>query len=224
MKVLSLITALITLPLLCFSQSQTVKYYKNMYLTKEVSEKKGKYILTTTENKDGSTTKEIKEIKSGILLLSETLKDGKPHGTWIDKISRPSDYNKLNYGFNVTYSKEKCTNSMPINSNTALMFSIDSTYQPPVLAGYSDFNQYLAYNLVYPANARGNAIQGEILLSYTITEKGEITNIVVNQSVHKHLDKEAVRVIREMKIKEPAKFEGKDVSICVSLPINFTLG
>jgi TonB family protein len=65
--------------------------------------------------------------------------------------------------------------------------------------------------------------QGTVNLAFTITTEATIQDIIVTQGVDISLDKEAVRVIRALKLSNPALLNGKPQEVCITLPVRFKL-
>jgi TonB family protein len=63
--------------------------------------------------------------------------------------------------------------------------------------GRRSFERYLKRNLNYPAAAKENKIEGEVVLVLSINSFGSITNIEVEQTLGYGCDDEAIRLIRE---------------------------
>ena len=63
--------------------------------------------------------------------------------------------------------------------------------------GRRSFERYLKRNLNYPAAAKENKIEGEVVLVLSINSFGSITNIDVEQTLGYGCDDEAIRLIRE---------------------------
>lgn len=84
-------------------------------------------------------------------------------------------------------------------------------------------HEFLSRHIVYPPVARENGIMGKVYLAFTLTDKGQIENIVITKSANIFLDKEAVRVIRLLKFTTPPITNGQAKSLCLTLPISFKL-
>ncbi len=80
---------------------------------------------------------------------------------------------------------------------------------------------YLKNNTNYPKEAEKQNISGKIYVQVTINEVGEIINPIILKSIHPLLDKEALRVIREMPNWIPAKAKGVNISVVKTIPIGF---
>ena len=82
---------------------------------------------------------------------------------------------------------------------------------------------YLRDNVVYPRMAVDGGITGVVYVEYVVNKHGEVTETKVVRGVHSVLDKEALRVVRNMPNFTPGKQRGKNVPVRFTLPIRFTL-
>ena len=92
---------------------------------------------------------------------------------------------------------------------------------PEFPGGPQALMDYLKANVIFPKIAEEEGIQGKVVVSYVIDVDGSVTDVKVVQSVHPALDKEAMRVVRNMPKWIPGKHDGKAVQVKYSLPINF---
>jgi len=74
-------------------------------------------------------------------------------------------------------------------------------------------------NLYYPRRARKRAIQGEVIVAFTLSKKAEVTSITIVKSKHKILSKSAIRTIEDLSSKFPKPSE----NIIVKIPISYRL-
>ena len=77
--------------------------------------------------------------------------------------------------------------------------------------------------MVYPAKARRSGTEGAVKTSFTLTKEGSIENIIITKGTDIVLDKESVRILRELKFSTPPALNGQPVSLCVTLPLTFKL-
>lgn len=84
--------------------------------------------------------------------------------------------------------------------------------------------EYMNRNLKYPVIAEENGIQGDVEIQFVVEKDGSITNVAVSKSVDPSLDKEAIRVVRNMPKWSPAKKNGVIVRSQQHLTIPFRLG
>lgn len=105
---------------------------------------------------------------------------------------------------------------------------IDTTYFPhetyPMLGSNPDvLYEFLGKNIQYPPLCRELAIEGKVILKYTVNMEGKIENLQVYYSKHELFTKEALRVIKLAPTYTPATYEGKKISVPITLPIKFQL-
>jgi protein TonB len=74
----------------------------------------------------------------------------------------------------------------------------------------------------YPEFAKKAGIEGRVFVQFVVDENGNVQNPKVTRGVHKLLNEEAVRAVRQMKFK-PGKQRGKPVKVQMSLPVTFRL-
>jgi len=89
--------------------------------------------------------------------------------------------------------------------------------------GKSEWNKFLAQNQRYPELAIKRTIEGTVLVQFVIDEKGKVTDVEVIQSVHRLLDREAVRLIKSSPDWTPAIQSGRPVKSWKRQPIVFKL-
>ena len=207
----------------CFAQNSQTKYYNNAWLEKEMPEEKAKFSQTIINNADGTVTKEVRNIKSGEIIGSTTFKGNEPYGIWPYKTSKGAS--SLDYNFPLKYADEKCTDSISSVKITDYFEDNDSlNYKSPrISTGEPTIYDFIARHLVYPSGAREENIQGRVYVVFTVTNEGNIENIFVKKGTNILLDKESVRVLRQIKFSGPATLNGQPQSFCVTLPISFKL-
>ncbi len=207
----------------CLGQTAQTNYFSSELLDKEVPEKKAKFSQTITQHADGTTTTEVKNIKQNEIVRSETYKGNEPYGIW--KFRYGNGFKTIDYNFPLVYSKEPCESNLPPSGINDYFQNDDSLgYRAPKIAsGDLTLYQYVGKNMFYPRRAIENGIQGTVVLILTITAEGT-ANILVRRGVDINLDKEAVRVLRELKFKSPATLNGQPfVFTCAILPVKFKL-
>lgn len=70
-------------------------------------------------------------------------------------------------------------------------------YAQPYFADGSNMGQYIYGNLRFPAEAQEREIQGTVRLSFIVETNGNVSNIIIVNSVGGGCDNEAVRLIQE---------------------------
>lgn len=91
------------------------------------------------------------------------------------------------------------------------------------VGGLPELYRYIGKSLKYPSAAQKAGIQGLVSVHFIVTPEGLIKDVTVVRSVHRDLDAEAVRIVREMPKWKPGRFEGQLVENEFTLPINFKL-
>ncbi len=96
---------------------------------------------------------------------------------------------------------------------------------PEFPGGDAEFTKFLTKNIIYPEQAKQNNIQGLVMVSATIDEKGNLKDVRISKSAHPLLDEEAIRVAKLLPKKKwiPAMNEGKNISADFSFPFRFSL-
>ena len=101
--------------------------------------------------------------------------------------------------------------------NSKIFDNVDEEASFP--GGIAACMKYIADNFRYP-NIQGDcSIQGKIVVTFTVNEDGNLSDIKVKKSVYSDLDKEAVRVVKSMPSWIPAKQNGKAVKSRYTLPV-----
>jgi TonB family protein len=83
--------------------------------------------------------------------------------------------------------------------------------------------KYIGDSTRYPEKAKKNNIQGRVIVIFTVSEKGLVTNPKVLKGVDPELDKEAFRVISLLPAFKPGINKGKPVPVQYIVPITYTL-
>ena len=81
--------------------------------------------------------------------------------------------------------------------------------------------KYIADNLRYPDNCINGVLTGLIIVSFTVNEDGNLSDIKVERNLDPMLDEEVIRVVKSMPKWKPAKLNGKAVKSKYTIPVNF---
>lgn len=95
--------------------------------------------------------------------------------------------------------------------------------QPMPQGGMDGWNQYLAKNIKYPAEARENGIEGTVIVMFEIHEDGSVNNVEILRGIGESADQEAIRVVQNAPKWEPGKQRGRQVKTRMRLPIRFEI-
>jgi TonB family protein len=88
-------------------------------------------------------------------------------------------------------------------------------------AGYPHLYEYFNRELIYPAEALKDSIQGVIIVKFIIAENGKPEQVIIQNSLGAVFDKEALRLIGNMPSWKPALLDGRPVPSKISVPLTF---
>lgn len=91
------------------------------------------------------------------------------------------------------------------------------------VAGYDTLYAYLNRELIYPAVAIKDSLQGVMIVSFHINTEGRPERIKTSGTLGKPFEAEAVRLIEHMPLWKPATVDGKPVRSKISIPLTFQL-
>ena len=110
----------------------------------------------------------------------------------------------------------------PINLNDDAPETLRIVQELPQFpGGMVEFMKWLNKNLRYPPSALRNRIEGKVMVSFIVNTDGSLSNIKVENSDHKSLADEAMRVARLMPKWKPGKDHGKICRTKIAIPIVF---
>ncbi|MBC5993297.1 energy transducer TonB [Pontibacter cellulosilyticus] len=217
-----LLFILLVIPAASMAQETSERYFKDQSLRKETPKEKAAYAKIETRHADGSVTNAVKNLRKDEIIRSQTYRGAEPVGVWI--IQYGSGPKPIDYNFTLEYSGDQCIGAQKLIISDYFADNDSIGYKAPKIAtGEKSFNYFLGTNIVYPAGALREGIQGTVLVNFTITKDGKIEDITVQQGKHLLLDKEAVRVIRKLKLASPPTLSGKAQDFCVTAPVGFRM-
>ena len=201
--------------------AQNIKYFKDQDCQVEVIASKAKFIQQVNENADGSFTTTVSITKSGEVVKSESFRESEPVGVW--RFKKGNRVIEKDFSFKLIYSDSHCANTL--NDVKDVMQDDPSIHyaSPKIDNDGTSIYSYIIKYLEFPVRARENGIQGVVYLGFTVTTEGEVENVNIAKGVNPELDKEAARVIRNLKFSSPAFLDGVKKSICLVIPISFKL-
>lgn len=159
---------------------------------------------------------------------NETRSDGKPtngnnndgHTSPSQASSRPNKTTQNGQNAPEPVRSKPLYKPQPVNKNSVY----DVVEQMPSFpGGISGLRTYLNQNIRYPAEAQENCVQGRVVVSFVVGKDGHISDVTVLRSVDHSLDKEAVRVVRNMPRWTPGKQGGEPVRVRYNVPVSFRL-
>ena len=156
-------------------------------------------------------------------------KDGKKTGVW----TAFNHQGELQIKYDYTNNKFEFFKPIPQDVNKAFnIISGNSTIKtvldrPPVyLDGEARFSRPLI-SIRYPSQAREASIpiQGTVIIIFTVSDKGEISNYRVKNSIGSGCDEEAMRAVKCIDGDWlPGLLNGKPVTVEYDVPITFSVG
>jgi protein TonB len=137
-------------------------------------------------------------------------KNGELTGDWYIYNVAGELINTINYDFDMNETKIPSPESSDID----------------VVAEFvgKDLKAYLNSEMVYPPRAYKYYVQGSVYVQFVINEDGGISNALLVRGLDKDLDKEALRIIRNMPDWKPARKDGEPVRMSYTCPVVFTVG
>jgi len=81
--------------------------------------------------------------------------------------------------------------------------------------------RYFSDNMIYPAKAKEEVIEGKVIIEMTINIEGEMENVHVQKTAHKELNAEALRLCNSLGKWRPALRKNKPMPARIFVPVNF---
>ena len=133
-----------------------------------------------------------------------------------------------------SYAQHLCNGPAPLFRNSSVkenvpagIYAFGDVDVKPMFLNSPDpsvFMEKWVYEyLKYPKYAAENGIQGRVLVSFVIDEKGNVTDVKVTRGIHTALDDEAVRVISASPKWRPGRMAGKKVKVLMTAAVDFRL-
>lgn len=84
-------------------------------------------------------------------------------------------------------------------------------------------NRWVYEYIKYPENAIRNGVEGRVIVEFVIDSKGKVKDVEVVRGVDEELDAQVVKVIAASPKWKPAQLAGREVSVRLSVPVEFKL-
>ena len=94
---------------------------------------------------------------------------------------------------------------------------------PSFPGGEAALLKYVNTHIKYPAIAQEQEISGVVVLRFVVKEDGSVGEVIVQKSLEKHCDEEAVRVVKSLPRFIPGKQQGKAVRVWYTLPVRYCI-
>ncbi len=92
---------------------------------------------------------------------------------------------------------------------------------PSFPGGTKAWQEYIVSTLKYPALAKSNNVQGNVIVKFTVEKDGSLGDIKIMRGIGSGADEEAVRVIAQSPKWIPGTIDGKPARVTFTVPINF---
>lgn len=99
----------------------------------------------------------------------------------------------------------------------------DFQKRPEYPGGEAKLMKFVGDSIRYPALARENGIEGQVLANFVVNAEGDVEDITIVRSSHKLLSDEVLRVIPLSGKWIPGEVDGYPVRVRYNLPVNFKL-
>jgi hypothetical protein len=200
-----------------FAIAQENTFYKNELLTKEVPEKKAKY-LRSKFNSGDTLILQYSRLSDGFVFRESKWVSNNPVGVWFEFAL---DGNLISSrDFSTVFYKRPLPN---IYNN-----SIDSVNwkgcQPAIFkTGKSDLYRYLAMNITYPIESRSLGNTGKVFINFVISKEGKPQPYSIQRGVDPYINLATWELIDQMPTWNPATLEGVPIESYFTLPISYRL-
>ncbi len=178
----------------------------------EVNDGNGQATYQTSVHSKSDTTRQTLFVEQG------NYTNGFKQGIWTGRYADGS------YGYQEQYDRGICQSGMAYKNGGDTIRYTAVEQQAEFSGGMPGLGQFLSQNLRYPADAQRARAQGKVFISFTVCTDGTLCDYEVLKGVYPDLDREALRVVKEMSGRwKPGVQRGEKVRVKYNLPINFTL-
>jgi TonB family protein len=177
-----------------------------------VKDSTGKDLVTDGSGQCGFYDSDFKRITE-----SGSIRNGLYEGVWNGGAGNDGSTYKETYVAGTMVSGERTERDGSTYTYTK------SYIQPQFKGGMDKFYTFLSKTLRYPAECQRKKIEGRVMLSFTVTKDGSLTNIKVLSTPDPLLAAEAVRVANASPLWEPGIQRGKAVNVLYNIPVVFSL-
>lgn len=111
-----------------------------------------------------------------------------------------------------TFSQEK---------DSLVISTITIVEDKPIFNG--NLKEFISNNIKYPQKAKIDSIEGTVFISFWVDTTGNTVNHKVIRGIREDLNKEAIRVTKLIKFKEPAMQRNKPIKVRYTVPVDFEI-
>jgi TonB family protein len=182
------------------------------YLIKDCIDSTGKTLVTNGQGFYVGYSDDFKYIEE-----KGPVKNGKRDSVWTGK----NTDRKIKF-------TEQYANGLLVSGEAVDSMGVSHHYTKRILppeykGGMKALYRYLSNHIRYPDHARDNNIQGVVMLGFVVKKDGTLKDLKVLKAVDEELEREALRVISNSPVWQPASYFGIPVNIYYSIPVNFAL-
>jgi TonB family protein len=112
-------------------------------------------------------------------------------------------------------------NSGKVLHSDSIFFLVEIMPQFP--GGDNGLYQYLKKNVVYPALAKVQKIQGRVYIEFIVERDGSVSHVKIIRGIGGGCNEEAARVVAQMPKWTSGKMKDNPVRVQYTLPVKFTL-
>ena len=121
----------------------------------------------------------------------------------------------------VLKAKDVIADEKPKEEETKVFDVVEQ--MPEFPGGQAALLKWIGDHIKYPAIAEENGIQGRVVCTFVVERDGSVTDVQVARSIDPSLDKEAIRVLKQMPRWNPGKQNGSSVRVKYTVPVTFRL-
>lgn len=123
--------------------------------------------------------------------------------------------------FGTKYHSHNSYNNSPKEPEAVdnALVEVQATYP----GGEAALLSFVSKNLVYPAIAQEQELQGTVVLRFIVGTDGSVSNIKIEKSLSRECDQSAANVVKKLHRFVPAKQDGHPVPVWYRLPIRFRI-
>ena len=89
--------------------------------------------------------------------------------------------------------------------------------------GNEEIVRAIQLNTHYPVQALRNQEQGQVFVSFDVSEVGKVENVRIVKGVSASLDAETIAAVDKLKLFTPGRLDGEPVSVSFTLPITYMI-
>ena len=94
---------------------------------------------------------------------------------------------------------------------------------PQYPGGDTEFLKFVQSNLVYPMISQEQGVSGTVRLRFVVEKDGSIGDVIVDRSLDRNCDNEAIKAVKKSQKWIPGKQNGREVAVWYSIPVRFEL-